>query len=155
MILQGKVGVYIRLPKKAEEQQDEDAVSLTCVKELFAGEAFGELALLNNKPRLASIVSHDANTILAVLNKKDFTEILKEKEEAKLLLEMGFFAKMPFFTGWNFNLVKLLYLNVFRVKYSKGDYVFQEAAEPNAVFIITSGTFDVRELSLFVQFELK
>lgn len=62
-----------------------------------AGEAFGELALLNNKPRLASIISHDNGTILAVLNKKDFVEILKEKEEAKLLAEMGFFAKMPFF----------------------------------------------------------
>ena len=116
---------------------------MTCVKVLNAGEAFGELALLNNKPRLASIISHSTNTILAVLNKKDFTEILKEKEEEKLLKEMGFFVKLPFFNGWNFNLVKHLYLNVFRVKYKKGDFVFQEGLEPNAVFIITEGTFDV------------
>lgn len=149
MILQGKAGVYIRLPKKAEELETEDS-SLTCVKVLNAGEAFGELALLNNKPRLASIISHDSSTILAVLNKKDFVEILKEKEEAKLLAEMGFFAKMPFFQGWNFNLVKHLYLNVFRVKYSKGDHVFSENAEPNAVFIITSGTFDVPHNTLSI-----
>jgi len=95
------------------------------VKELHAGEAFGELALLNNKPRLASIIAHE-NLVVAVLEKKDFMLILKEKEEQKLLKEMGFFARLPFFEGWNFNLVKLLYLNVFRVKYHKKDFVFQE-----------------------------
>lgn len=126
LILKGKVGVYIRLPKKVNKEEgksQEDDSSLTCVKELDSGEAFGELALLNNKPRLASIIAHE-NTFLAVLDKNDFGNILKEKEELKLLKEMGFFAKLPIFNGWNFNLVKLLYLNAFRVKYKKGDFVF-------------------------------
>jgi len=52
---------------------------------------------------------------------------------------MGYFARMPFFEGWNFNLVKLLYLNVFRVKYNKKDFIFQEGQEPLAVFIVTDG----------------
>ena len=66
------------------------------MKELHAGEAFGELALLNNKPRLASIIAHDTLDV-AVLDKKDFMLILKEKEEQKLLREMSYFASMPFF----------------------------------------------------------
>ncbi|KAL4426768.1 hypothetical protein ABPG74_006546 [Tetrahymena malaccensis] len=151
LILKGKVGVYIRLPKQVniqnqdspEKKQEEDD-SLTCVKVLNQGEAFGELALLNNKPRLASIIAHE-NTYLAVLDKKEFGIILKEKEEQKLLKEMGFFAKLPFFNGWNFNLVKLLYLNAFRVKYKKGDIVFQEGQEPVAVYIITEGQFDLEK----------
>ncbi|KAL4466193.1 hypothetical protein ABPG72_011071 [Tetrahymena utriculariae] len=152
LILNGKVGVYIRLPKQVnitnqdspEKKQEEDD-SLTCVKVLNQGEAFGELALLNNKPRLASIIAHE-NTYLAVLDKKDFGIILKEKEEQKLLKEMGFFAKLPFFNGWNFNLVKLLYLNAFRVKYKKGDVVFQEGQDPVSVYIITDGQFDLEKI---------
>ncbi|EAR82597.3 cyclic nucleotide-binding domain protein (macronuclear) [Tetrahymena thermophila SB210] len=151
LILKGKVGVYIRLPKQVNiqnqdspDKKQEDDDSLTCVKVLNQGEAFGELALLNNKPRLASIIAHE-NTYLAVLDKKEFGIILKEKEEQKLLKEMGFFAKLPFFNGWNFNLVKLLYLNAFRVKYKKGDIVFQEGQEPVAVYIITDGQFDLEK----------
>jgi len=53
--------VYIRLPSSKDELQT-------------------ELALLNNKPRLASIIAHDTLDV-AVLDKKDFMLILKEKEE--------------------------------------------------------------------------
>lgn len=84
-----------------------------CVKELEAGAGFGELALISNKPRMATIICH-ANSHFAILEKKEFNEILKEKEEEKLLKEMGFFATLPFFQKWNFNLIKMLYLNSVR-----------------------------------------
>jgi len=86
------------------------------VKELGLGLSFGELALLNNKPRLASIICHEDSHFMT-LDKKTFTLILKQKEEEKLIQEMVFFAKLPFFDGWNYNLIKLIYLNSFRIKY--------------------------------------
>ncbi|KAL4484751.1 hypothetical protein ABPG74_019928 [Tetrahymena malaccensis] len=147
LILEGTVGVYIRLPKKRqenEENQEENTNQkdndLVCVKELNAGTGFGELALMNNKPRLASIICH-SNCHFATLDKKEFNEILKEKEEEKLIKEMGFFASLPFFKGWNFNLVKLLYLNSVRVNFVKGDRIYKEGSEPLAVYIIVSGEF--------------
>ncbi len=53
-----------------------------------------------------------------------------------MIKEMQFFAVLPLFRKWNFNLVKLLYINSFKIKLRKGDKVFQEGDEPNAVYII-------------------
>jgi CRP-like cAMP-binding protein len=61
------------------------------VKSLGPGDSFGELALINNRPRLATIVSLEV-THLAVLRKIHFNRILKKIEEHKMLREMGFFA---------------------------------------------------------------
>lgn len=56
---------------------------------------------------------------------------------------MGFFAKLPFFEGWNYNLIKLIYLNSFRIKYSKNEKVFLEGDEPSNVYIVLDGEFVV------------
>lgn len=113
------------------------------MKELEEGCAFGELALLNNKPRLASIKCHE-NCHFMVLEKKFFILILKKKEEDKLFKEMEFFSKLPFFEGWNSNLIKLIYLNSFRISYSKNEKVFSEGDEPISVYIVTKGEFIVK-----------
>lgn len=56
---------------------------------------------------------------------------------------MQFFADLPFFEGWNFNLLKLLYLNSYQKNFSKGQFVFKENTDPNAVYFIKSGEFEV------------
>lgn len=56
---------------------------------------------------------------------------------------MGFFAKLPFFEGWNHNLIKLIYLNSFRIKYSKNEKIFSEGDESESVYIVTEGEFIV------------
>lgn len=50
--------------------------NMICVKDIEAGNAFGELALLNNKPRLATIVCLE-DCQFAILEKDDFSKILK------------------------------------------------------------------------------
>lgn len=90
VILKGSVGIYIRLPnanRKKDENGEAIEPELTCVKELGEGTAFGELALLNNKPRLASIICHSESHFIT-LDKKSFGHILKQKEEEKLTKEM-------------------------------------------------------------------
>lgn len=56
---------------------------------------------------------------------------------------MGFFAKLPFFEGWTYNLIKLIYLNSFLVKYHKNEKVFSEGDEPSNVYLVTQGEFMV------------
>ncbi|KAL4474167.1 hypothetical protein ABPG72_002892 [Tetrahymena utriculariae] len=146
LTLKGKVGIYIRLPKpikSGEEEQEENknnSLQLTCVKELDSGFSFGELALLNNKPRLATIICHQDSHFMT-LDKLSFILILKQKEEERLFKEMGFFAKLPFFEGWNHNLIKHIYLNSFRIKYSKNEKIFNEGDEPANIYIVTEGEF--------------
>ena len=50
---------------------------------------------------------------------------------------------MPFFEGWNFNLLKLLYLNSYQKNFSKGQFVFKENTDANAVYFIKSWEFEV------------
>ncbi|KAL4500609.1 hypothetical protein ABPG72_003033 [Tetrahymena utriculariae] len=160
IVLKGTVGVYIKIDdsdeiqqeikrKKNQEQGDENSkqdkkIELTCVKELNDGTSFGELSLLQNKKRLATIICH-TNCHMAILNKQQFVQVLGESEEQKILKEMQFFADYPFFQGWNFNLLKLLYLNSYVKQYIKGQVVFQENQDSNAVFFIKSGDFEVEK----------
>lgn len=49
---------------------------MLCVKELSKGSSFGELALLYEAPRMATIIAH-ADSHFAVLQKKEFLRVLK------------------------------------------------------------------------------
>jgi CRP-like cAMP-binding protein len=82
-----------------------DLKNLQRVKTLKSGDSFGELALINNRRRLATIIS-DANTHVAIIRKADYNKILQKIDEIKILREMGFFASLPLFVGWNLNLTR-------------------------------------------------
>lgn len=110
---------------------------------------FGELALLKNMPRLASIVC-DETCHLATLNKHSFMKILKEDEENKVMKQIKFFARMPLFKMWNLNLLKLLYLNTFRVHFIKGQYLFKEGQPSIAVYIANQGEFTVSPFKTYL-----
>ena len=49
---------------------------------LASGDQFGELALLNSKPRMATVIASE-KTICAVLNKEPFMKILQKHEKNK------------------------------------------------------------------------
>ena len=83
VILKGSVGVVVNIPKITEEKMN-NGTSLvktelvrTEVKILNGGDSFGELALIDNKPRAATIFSKE-ETHLAVLDQKHFNNILSK-----------------------------------------------------------------------------
>ena len=78
-----------------------------------------------------------------MLNKKDFRSILREKEEAQLVKEMQYFTTLPIFEGQNFNLVRDIYLNTFKIKVTNNEIIFNEGDASDAVYIIKSGEFAV------------
>ncbi len=49
------------------------------------GDSFGELALLNEKPRSATIICTE-NCLFGVIDKNNFKQILSQKEEEKIIL---------------------------------------------------------------------
>ena len=82
IILKGEVGVHVNIPagvkkeigpngKEIEKQE----FVLTMVKTMGAGMSFGELALMDKKPRSATITV-EQDTAFAVLEKEPFTNIL-------------------------------------------------------------------------------
>ena len=66
----------------------------TFLKRYEAGEAFGELALLYNAPRAASITS-DAESVLYVLDRGTFNHIVKDAAIRKREKYENFLKKIP------------------------------------------------------------
>ena len=88
MILKGSVGVWIKFPKvnniadidKTDNQiVTSDDYILKEIKILNAGLSFGELALIENKPRAATIICKE-DCGFAVLDKKNFDLILSKNQ---------------------------------------------------------------------------
>ncbi len=75
--LKGSVGVWINLPKPPVEPGGLPEIVLTEVRVLPAGAAFGELALMSNKPRAATIIAKE-DTYFACLDKTPFDKILSK-----------------------------------------------------------------------------
>ncbi|KAL4455026.1 hypothetical protein ABPG74_006408 [Tetrahymena malaccensis] len=140
IIIQGKVGINIKLTK-----QD---VDLKQVKELKAGESFGEIALIYKRPRLATIKCLE-NCIFGVLSQKSYQNTLQSKELNKMLKEMSILYKMALFSSWTQNKLRDLYLNSMWLNYKKGDLVYDLGDSADSMFIIQEGEFVVYTKSNF------
>lgn len=80
VILKGSVGVWVNIPRVIKEEkngvyEERVEVTLTEIKVLLAGAAFGELALMEKKPRAATIRCKE-DSCFAVLDKRNFDLIL-------------------------------------------------------------------------------
>lgn len=94
IILKGSVGVLVNIPKTVEEINEKGEkiqrveLVLTDVKTLSSGASFGELALLDNRARAATIKCKEI-TQFAILEKNAFNQILS----------LFIFNKLVFFYG--------------------------------------------------------
>jgi cAMP-dependent protein kinase regulator/cGMP-dependent protein kinase 2 len=84
------------------------------VVQLSMGQAFGELALITNNPRAATIKCL-TDCHFAVISKNVYERILKKIEVKNQNKLVDFFQHLPFFKGWSRTaLAKLKY--VFNLK---------------------------------------
>ena len=109
---------------------------------LKTGDCFGELALISQKPRAATIRT-SIETNLLVISRKDFDKVLIRIEEANLNKTVDFFKIMPEFRHWTKNALSKLSYFFQRKKYIRNQIVFQEGEPCNHVFIVFSGEFEV------------
>lgn len=106
------------------------------------GKAFGELALINNKPRQATIRCV-TDCHFAVISKNVYERILKKIEVKNQNKLVDFFQHLPFFDGWSRTaLAKLKYVFGHR-ELLAGQAVVREGAHCDKIYIIRSGEFRV------------
>lgn len=112
------------------------------VSQMHAGKSFGELALISDRPRAASVVCKN-RVVVAVLKKEDFKKILGTVSEKKIEKKVKFLQTIPFFSGWSkLGLYKLSYF--FKVaSFCKNQKVYKEGDIASDVYIVIEGEFRV------------
>jgi CRP-like cAMP-binding protein len=139
--------ILMGIIKRSELNEIEIEVEdLNEVKVLYAGSSFGELALLSERPRSATIEALERSSFL-VLNKHNFTIILGEIAEKRLNTMTKFLYEMAYFnTRSKSALIKLAYFFQTK-KYSKSQVIFRENDCVDGVYFIKEGEVTITKRS--------
>ena len=102
------------------------------------GEAFGELALLYNAPRAATITAK-TDSLLWELDRNTFNHIVKDAAQKKRDKYEDFFATVPILASMdNYERSKIADA-IKEHDFAKGDKVIQEGEDGSVFFLIISG----------------
>ncbi|KAM3131940.1 hypothetical protein pb186bvf_015953 [Paramecium bursaria] len=112
------------------------------LKTYIPGESFGELALLFQSPRAASIKVKSANAILWQLDRETFNIIVKESSIKKREKYESFLMKWDLLKIWDDDPYEKLKISdaLFEKHFKKGDVLLQEGQKFNEIFIIDQGS---------------
>lgn len=109
------------------------------VGELNAGDCFGELALLHNTKRTASIRSRGTSEFLRV-DKPDFDEVLRNCHQREWEMRINLLSSHPVFQGWTTRELKVANGHSKMKIYPPNTVMVSEEKQyPDRVFFIASG----------------
>lgn len=131
-----EVGERIEIKKSFE------FMFLKAVTTLNNGIGFGELALLNDKPRAATILTLE-DTHFALLEKDDFNKIMAKALRDKFAEQVAFLTAFPFLSNLTRITKEKLCFMMKPTKYTFGQVVINEGEELNNIFLVESGEFEV------------
>lgn len=106
---------------------------------LSPGNAFGEAAIINDKPRNFSVLANEHITV-ATLHKNDFFK-LEGSQEKQINEKIEFLRTIEAFKTWS--RVSLYNLTFYfkELKFIRGAIVYPEGDTPNVVYLIKEGEF--------------
>lgn len=150
VIRQGDVGYsfyFIVSGSVLVQIQDKDPVSgivrNNIVGELGAGATFGDLALLNNDKRRATIVCKEDCEFLKV-DKTDFNKILMESCKENWTHSHEILSRHPLFREWSKEHIKLAVEGSQFVEFTSNCVILKDLSMPSDnVFIVTKGKCQV------------
>ena len=149
VILKGCVEILVPGFKLSREVLEESRAAreedLVQVATLDAGATFGELSLLNNETRAATIKTK-TSVALAILYKDDYARILSAQNDGQLKEKVKFLRSFPLFGDWSqLALSKLTYFFL-ELSYKRGETLFREGDSVREVYFIKSGEFELRKM---------
>lgn len=145
MLLKGEVSVSVHVQKidekialKSKGKRMTTYLDLQEVSVLKAGSYFGELALLNDAPRTATIVCRE-DCEFAVLSREDFKEILARHTLWQVGEDIKFFSALPLFATSTTRAISTLIYHFKILKLQRNKVIFKEGDEATHLFIIKKG----------------
>lgn len=150
IILSGCLGVYIQTTVKREVLQEagialvKSSLELQEVRELRAGDTFGELALITNSLRAAT-VQCKTDCHLAVMGKADYLRLLGKLEQQKLQELVEFLQTLPLFRGWGKTSTQRISYYFTPVDYLRKQTVYRIHDPATQVYIVRYGEFELSQ----------
>lgn len=117
------------------------------------GKSFGEIALMSNKPRGASILCKE-DTHFAVMNRDDFRDTLMKLEENVMNSYIDFLSKIleiicidqtVLFKSWGNSVLYKLLFAIDKISYKRHEVVYNQNDTANAFFIVYKGEFTMHK----------
>jgi len=133
IIFGGSVKVHV------DDGRNQDLRGLgTCVAELQDGDSFGELALLGNGQRAATVVTA-TDTRFFKVDKEAYDSSLARAHQAQLQQRVDFFQRIFLFTDWKESALKSLSKVVTPKKYEKNTTIIRQYKNTDQMYFIISG----------------
>ena len=117
------------------------------------GSSFGEMALIKNEPRNATIIALEKSTLISI-EKADYTKIVKDIEEQRIIKELALFKeRFPIFKYWPSAKCFPLLSGLITQEVNREDYVYKQNEYPADIYIIQEGIFEVTSYFNFDTYE--
>ena len=110
------------------------------VKEYGPGDSFGELALLYNAPRAATITADSDKVITWVLDRETFNHIVKEAAQKKREKYENFLKKVEILSSIEPYELMQISDALKTATFKKGDYIIKEGEMGDVFYILEEGT---------------
>jgi cAMP-dependent protein kinase regulator len=110
------------------------------IARLEGGCSFGELALLDGKPRMATIKALK-NCHIMTITKLDYERTLQAIDSKRRALKVNFVKKIPIFSKLTRTFLTKLSYSLKPLHVTKDCYLFREGDIADKVFIVKEGEF--------------
>ncbi len=139
-ILSGSVVVEMQ-----KEDQKTGEKQIMIIGELGAGASFGELALLHNDRRKATIVCNEDCEFLKI-DKPDYDDVLKKNHEWEWNARTEYLKNHRLFCFWNSTYLRFAIQGSVFIEYPSDTVILKDlSSPPNKVFFVVKGTCSVVE----------
>jgi CRP-like cAMP-binding protein len=154
-ILHGLVSVQLNIQIDTGIQDKSQVVNvLKNICELSDGDFFGEVALIYNIPRTATITALTETSLIRI-DKHPFNRYLKHLFEGQLEDQIEFMQLCPLFNGMPKELLIKLGIRANIKKFATGQIILKTDSKCDSIYIIRRGTVKVTKEINFIKNEAK
>lgn len=140
MVEKGSFDVYVN-PSGALQPGPEGMGNM--VGNIQAGGSFGELALMYNAPRAATVVSAEAGCTLWALDRLTFRRILMESTFARRRMYESFLEEVPILASLTPYERSKIADALHTQKFARGELIIKEGDPGHSFYLLESGEADV------------
>lgn len=140
----GSVGNFENMNPVQKLEYWEQEPDLIEVVRLYKGMSFGELALIDNKPRAATIKC-ESDCIFATMERSDYTKTLSRIENRNINKVIDFFKDLPYFENYGRAALNKIRFNFSRIKFKRKHIIYKEGDPSDFVYIVINGDFELEK----------